>query len=61
MGENEGYEGGDGVVVRVKKTASKSSWAFSLANAFLTSLGSAFNWNDQEKSCLHMNQNRKKG
>jgi len=56
MGENEGYGGGDSAAIRVEMTASKSSWAFSSANAFLTSLGSALNWTDQEKSCLRMNQ-----
>ena len=44
MGENEGYGGDDGVVVRVKRPASKSSWAVSSANAIVTSLSSAFNW-----------------
>jgi len=43
MGKNEGYGEGDRVEVKVKRTASKFSWAFSSANAFLTSLGSAFN------------------
>jgi len=41
---NEGYGGGDGVAVRVKRIASESSWAFSSANAVVTSLSSAFNW-----------------
>jgi len=45
--------------LRVERTASKSSWAFSSANAFLTSLGSAFNLTDQEKSCLRMNQEQR--
>ena len=49
MGENEGYGGGDGVVVRVKRTASKSSWAVSSANAIVTSLSSAFNWDGSMK------------
>jgi len=44
MREIEGYEGGDSVAVRVKRTTSKSSWAFCSANARLTSLSSAFNW-----------------
>ena len=59
MGENEGYGGGDSVVVRVERTSSKSSWAFSSANAFLTSPGSAFNWTDQEKSYLRMNKEQR--
>jgi len=49
MGENEGYGGGDSVVVRVERTASKSSWAFSSSNAFLTILGSVFNWDESMK------------
>ena len=58
MGESKSYGGGDGVAVRVKRTTSKSLWAFSSANAVVTSLSSAFKpsfGTDQEKSCLRMN------